>query len=81
MIPSLCGLGTAAAIPSPPDNAIALGPLQIRAYGAAIAAGVIVAVVIAQRRWTARGGDPADISRLALWAVAAGLVGARGLSH
>jgi prolipoprotein diacylglyceryl transferase len=77
MITTLGGLGVAAAIPSPPDNAIALGPLQIRAYGAAIAIGVIVAVVIAQRRWAARGGDPADINGLALWAVLAGLAGAR----
>jgi prolipoprotein diacylglyceryl transferase len=77
MSTALGGLGMVAVIPSPPDNAIALGPLQIRAYGAAIAVGVVVAVVIAQRRWAARGGDPADISRLAVWAVAAGLLGAR----
>jgi prolipoprotein diacylglyceryl transferase len=71
------GLGVVAAIPSPSDNAIALGPLQIRAYGLAIAVGVIVAAEIARRRWAARGGDPADINGLALWAVLAGLVGAR----
>ena len=66
-----------AAIPSPSDNAIQLGPLQLRAYGLAIAAGVLVAATVAQRRWAARGGDPADISRLATWSVIAGLVGAR----
>jgi prolipoprotein diacylglyceryl transferase len=77
MSTTLGGLGMVAAIPSPPDNAIALGPLQVRAYGLSIAVGVVVAVVIAQRRWAARGGDPADISMLAVWAVAAGLVGAR----
>jgi prolipoprotein diacylglyceryl transferase len=77
MSTTLGGLGIVAAIPSPPDNAIALGPLQVRAYGLSIAVGVVVAVVIAQRRWAARGGDPADISRLAVWAVAAGLAGAR----
>ena len=32
------------AIPSPPENAIGIGPLQLRAYGLAIAAGVLVAV-------------------------------------
>jgi prolipoprotein diacylglyceryl transferase len=77
MITALRGLGVAAAIPSPSGNAIPLGPLQIRAYGLAIAVGVIVAVVIAQRRWAARGGDPADIAGLAGWSVLAGLIGAR----
>ena len=65
------------AIPSPPDNVIGIGPLQLRAYGLAIAVGVVVAVWVAQRRWAARGGDPADISSLATWSVIAGLVGAR----
>jgi len=71
------GLGLVAAIPSPPDNAIHLGPLQVRAYGLAIALGVVAAVAIAQRRWAARGGDPGDITGIALWAVLAGVVGAR----
>lgn len=66
-----------ASIPSPGGNAIRLGPLQLRAYGLAIAIGVLVAVVVAQRRWAARGGDPADISSLAVWSVTAGLIGAR----
>ncbi len=65
------------AIPSPPENAIGIGPLQLRAYGLAIAVGVLVAVWVARRRWAARGGDPADISYLATWSVIAGLVGAR----
>ncbi len=64
-------------IPSPSDNALELGPFQLRAYGLAIALGVLAAVWIARRRWAARGGDPDDISRLALWAVLAGLIGAR----
>ncbi|HEX2119609.1 MAG TPA: prolipoprotein diacylglyceryl transferase [Acidimicrobiales bacterium] len=66
-----------AAIPSPPDNAIHIGPLELRAYGLAIALGVLAAVWIAQRRWTRTGGDPGDISALAVWAVPAGVVGAR----
>lgn len=65
------------AIPSPPENAIGIGPLQLRAYGLAIAVGVLVAVWVAQRRWAARGGDSADISYLATWSVIAGLAGAR----
>lgn len=61
------------AIPSPGSNAI--GPF--RAYGLAIAIGVIAAVELARRRWRARGGDPEDMTTIALWAVPAGLVGAR----
>lgn len=53
MITTLGGLGLVAAIPSPPDNAIGLGRLQLRAYGLAIAFGVVVAVDIARRRWAA----------------------------
>src|SRR6187401_1628805 len=46
-------------------------------YGLCIALGVIAAVVISQRRWAARGGNPDDISSIALWAVPAGVIGAR----
>jgi prolipoprotein diacylglyceryl transferase len=60
-------------IPSPGSNAI--GPF--RAYGLMIAIGVIAAVELARRRFRARGGDPEDITTIALWAVPAGLVGAR----
>jgi prolipoprotein diacylglyceryl transferase len=66
-----------ASIPSPSDNAIKIGGLELRAYGLAIALGVIAAIWISRRRWAARGGDPDDISRIALWAVLAGLIGAR----
>ena len=42
-----------------------------------IALGVFAAVEISRRRWRARGGDPDDISAIAIWAVPAGLIGAR----
>ena len=66
-----------ASIPSPPDDAIELGPLTVRAYGVMIALGVVAAVWLAQRRWASRGGDPEDIATIAMWAVPAGLIGAR----
>ena len=69
--------GVLASLPSPPGNAVHIGPLQLRAYGLAIALGVLAAVWIAQRRWARRGGDPNDISRLAVWSVLGGFVGAR----
>ena len=64
-------------IPSPGSNEIVLGPLHLRAYGLMIALGVFAAIEISRRRWAARGGDPEDISAIALWAVPAGLIGAR----
>jgi prolipoprotein diacylglyceryl transferase len=66
-----------ASIPSPPDNQVGIGPIQLRAYGLAIAIGVLLAIGIARRRWAARGGDEEVIADLAKWAVPAGLVGAR----
>lgn len=62
-----------ASIPSPPFNQ--LGPFNL--YGLCIAAGVLVAVRIAMGRWKARGGDPDDIATIAMWAVPAGVIGAR----
>ncbi len=66
-----------ASIPSPAQSYIELGPLTIRAYGLMIALGVIAAVWLSRRRWAARGGNPDDVSTLALWCVPAGLIGAR----
>ena len=74
---ALASLTSLASLPSPSGGAIELGPLTLRAYGLFIALGVIAAVTLASRRWEARGGDPGDISAIAIWAVPAGLVGAR----
>ena len=66
-----------ASIPSPPQNGLELGPLQLRAYGVMIALAVLAAVWLSRRRWAARGGNPEEISRVAVWGVIAGLIGAR----
>lgn len=66
-----------ASIPSPSSSVIELGPISLRAYGLMIALGVIAAVFVSQRRWQARGGDPDDITTIAMWAVPAGLIGSR----
>ena len=62
-----------ASIPSPSFNTI--GPFRL--YGLCIALGVIAAVSISSRRWEARGGNPDDIGTIAIWAVPAGVIGAR----
>lgn len=66
-----------ATIPSPPSNVIHLGPIMVSYYGLAIALGVVAAGWLLRRRYAAAGGDPALTDRVVLWAVVAGVVGAR----
>lgn len=70
-------LASIAAIPSPGDGSIELGPLTFRAYGFMIALGVLAAVWLVGRRFGQRGLNPDHATGLAMWAVPAGLVGAR----
>jgi len=68
---------TALSIPSPAEGVWHLGPFPVRAYALGIILGVFVAVWTGERRWAARGGTPGEVGDVALWAVPAGLVGAR----
>ena len=74
---SLIPLSIPMSIPSPSQGVWHLGPLPIRAYALAIILGVIAAVWVGEKRWVARGGKPGQIGDIALWAVPAGLIGAR----
>ena len=78
--------GLLASIPSPSRSYISLGPLDIRAYGVAIALGVLVAAWITSRRWRRSIAGREDsyraratdlVGTIAIWAVPAGLIGAR----
>jgi prolipoprotein diacylglyceryl transferase len=64
-------------IPSPPANGIHVGPLFLHVYGLMYVIGIALAVIITARRWEAAGGDRALVYDVLLWAVPAGLVGAR----
>lgn len=67
-----------AAFPAPPGSSLSIGPLDLRAYGLLIALGVIAAVWLFGRRLEQRGvGTRDDASGIAIWAVGAGIVGAR----
>ena len=67
-----------ASIPSPSSGEISIGPLDLRAYGLMIALGVIAAVWLLGRRLAEKGlGDADDASSIAIWAVAAGIIGSR----
>ena len=70
--------GLLATFPAPPGTVISIGPLDLRAYGVMIALGVIAAVWIFGRQLEAKSvGTRDDASAIAVWAVVAGLVGAR----
>ena len=66
-----------AAIPSPSRNVIEIGPLTIHFYGVMIAIGVIVAVMVARRRYVRYGGSGEMVERVSIWAVIIGFLGAR----
>jgi prolipoprotein diacylglyceryl transferase len=66
-----------ASFPSPSQNVLEIGPLTIHVYGIMIALGVIVAVLVAKRRFERFGGSGELLERVSIWAVAIGFLGAR----
>ncbi|WP_374157038.1 prolipoprotein diacylglyceryl transferase [Mycobacterium sp. G7A2] len=64
-------------IPSPAQGVWQIGPVPLRAYALFIIAGIIAALLIGDRRWVARGGEPGVIYDVVLWAVPFGLIGGR----
>lgn len=70
-------LNVATAIPSPDINSFTLGPFEIRFYALCILAGIVLAVWLASKRLTKRGGAPGLVLDIALWSVPFGIVGGR----
>lgn len=67
-----------ASIPSPSFNSLDLGPLSLNVYGLMIAAGIVTGVWLFGKRLEARGFGNSDVaSSIAIWAVVAGVIGAR----
>jgi len=66
-----------ASIPSPSQGVWNLGPIPIRGYALCIIAGIVLAVVIADRRYRARGGRRGLVADVAIWAVPFGIIGGR----
>ena len=64
-------------IPSPGQGVWHLGPVPVRAYALCIIAGIVAAVWLGERRWTARGGRPGDVTEIATWMVPFGIIGGR----
>jgi len=66
-----------ASIPSPSSGTLDAGPLTIHMYGVMLLLGIAACVWLTGVRWTRRGGDWDLVFRVAVWGVAAGIVGAR----
>ena len=66
-----------ASIPSPSSGELELGPLAIHAYGLMLLLAIAACIWVTGVRWTRRGGDWDLVFRVAVWGVAAGIVGAR----
>ncbi|MBA3744603.1 prolipoprotein diacylglyceryl transferase [Sporichthya sp.] len=66
-----------ASIPSPSQGVWDLGPFPVRAYALCIIAGIIVAIVVGDRRLVARGGRTGMVADIAMWAVPMGVLGGR----
>ncbi len=67
-----------ATFPAPPGSVIEIGPLTLRAYGLMIGLGVVAAVwVLGWMFETKHVGTRDDAGAISMWAVAAGIVGAR----
>lgn len=64
-------------IPSPPQGVWHIGPLPLRAYALCIIAGMLVALWLTLRRYTARGGNPDTVWDAAIVAIPAGIIGGR----
>ena len=64
-------------IPSPSTNIWYIGAFPLRAYALCIIAGIIVALMIATRRWRARGGTADSMELMVVVGVPFGIVGAR----
>ena len=64
-------------IPSPSISKLSIGPLTIHLYALCIITGIAVAIWIGRRRYSNLGGNPDDVSEVAIWAVPFGIIGGR----
>jgi prolipoprotein diacylglyceryl transferase len=64
-------------IPSPSSGTIDVGPVTIHMYGLMLLIAIAACVALTGWRWVRWGGDWDLVFRVAVWGVAAGIVGAR----
>ena len=64
-------------IPSPSLSSFLVGPLTIHFYALCIITGIAAAIWIGRKRYANLGGNPDDVSEVAIWAVPFGIIGGR----
>ena len=64
-------------IPTPSSSTLELGFFTIHYYALCILLGIFVAIWITKKRYQALGGDPNDVSDLAIYAIPSGIIGGR----
>jgi prolipoprotein diacylglyceryl transferase len=64
-------------IPSPALSSFSVGPLTIHFYALCIITGIAAAIWIGRKRYANLGGNPDDVSEVAIWAVPFGIIGGR----
>ncbi len=64
-------------IPSPHTGVVHLGPLVLHMYGLTLLVAILLCIWLTGKRWVALGGDWDLVTRVAVWGVAFGVVGAR----
>ena len=67
----------ALSIPSPSVSYLQLGPFRVHFYALCILTGMAVCLWLGARRWKAMGGTGERVFDVAMWAIPAGIVGAR----
>jgi prolipoprotein diacylglyceryl transferase len=64
-------------IPSPHTGVVHLGPLQLHMYGLTLLVAILACIWLTGYRWQRMGGEWELVTRVAVWGVAFGVVGAR----
>ena len=64
-------------IPTPSYSAVAFGPFTLHFYALCILLGVIAAILIGRARYRDIGGNPDEITDIAVFAIPAGVIGGR----
>jgi len=64
-------------IPSPHTGTVSIGPLTLHMYGLTLLVAILACVWLTGKRWVAQGGEWELVTRVAVWGVAFGVLGAR----
>jgi prolipoprotein diacylglyceryl transferase len=64
-------------IPSPTQSSISIGPITVYFYALCIIIGIATAIWVGRKRYASLGGNPDDVSEVAIWAVPFGIIGGR----